>query len=215
MTLLEVLVALGIFLTALTAISRLVTIGGDHALEVQQQAQATQLCQAKLAEVISGIVPLSGQNDVPFDEDPNWLWSVDAEQGTITGLWKITVRVSRQRVDGSRIECALDRLLLDPSLRGSTLDAATLAANSASNSSSNSSNSPTSSGSSTPTGSNSSTGTSGAKPTTGGASSGGSGSSPKPTSGASTPSSSGAKPATGNTPSPSSSGAKGTSKGGS
>src|SRR5262249_48323520 len=86
MTLLEVLVALGIFLTALTAISRLITMGGEHALNVQQQAQATQLCQAKLAEVSAGVVPLSGQSDVPFDEDPNWLWSVDAGQGTISGL---------------------------------------------------------------------------------------------------------------------------------
>ena len=40
LTLLEVLIALGIFLTAFAAISQLVTRGADRALEVQQQGQA-------------------------------------------------------------------------------------------------------------------------------------------------------------------------------
>jgi len=208
LTLLEVLVALGIFLTALVGISKLVTLAADQARDVQQQAQATQLCQAKLAEVAAGFVPLSGQSDVPFDEDSNWLWSLDAAQGDIAGLWKVTVRVTRQRPDGSRVECSLDRMLLDPSLRGSALDAALAAANSSSNSSSTS-------------GSSSSSGAQGTSAGTGSASSSGSGgaSSSTPKSGGSTaaPSSSGAaKPnaTTGSTPAPSSSGSKGTTKGG-
>src|SRR5690349_9025959 len=136
LTLLEVLIALGIFLMSFLAISTLVTASADQALEIQQQSRAAQLCQSKLAEVIAGVVPLSGQGDTPFDEDPNWSWSLDADQGDIAGLWKVTVRVSRQQPNGARTECSLDRLLLDPSLRGSTLDAATIAAaNNANNSS--------------------------------------------------------------------------------
>src|SRR5258708_7570128 len=61
LTLLEVLVALGIFLMAFATIGRLITISADRALDVQQLAQASQLCQAKLAEVAAGVVPLSGQ----------------------------------------------------------------------------------------------------------------------------------------------------------
>ena len=136
LTLLEVLIALGIFLMALVAISTLVTASADQALEIQQRSRAIQLCQSKLAEVIAGVVPLSGQGDAPFDEDPNWSWSLDADQGDIAGLWKVTVHVSRQQPNGSRIECSLDRLLLDPSLRGSTLDASTIAAANNANSSS-------------------------------------------------------------------------------
>jgi general secretion pathway protein I len=185
MTLLEVLVALGIFLMALVAIIRLVTFGGDQALEVQQQSQAAQLCQSKMAEVIAGVVPLTGQSDVPFDEDSSWLWSLDATQGDIAGLWILTVRVSRQRSDGSRIECSLDRMLLDPSLRGSTVDAETIAAN---NTTSNSSNS--------------SQGSSGSSGSTSGSSSGGGGTSPSSSGGASS------------SPASSSSGNKGTTKGG-
>src|SRR5438552_13621462 len=99
LTLLEVLVALGIFLMSFAAISQLVSLSADRALEVQQQTQATQLCQAKLAEVAAGVVPLSGQSGVPFDEDPKFLWSVDAAQADISGLWKVTVRVTLERSD--------------------------------------------------------------------------------------------------------------------
>lgn len=186
MTLLEVLVALGIFLMAMVGIMKLVTMSGDQARQVQLQTQAAQLCQSKLAEVVAGVVPLSGQSDVPFDEDPDWLWSLDASQGAVSGLWNLTVKVSRQQPDGSRVECSLERMLLDPSLRGSTLDAENLAAANSANSSSSSSQ-----------------GTSGSS-SGGGTTSGGTG-------GGATPASSGAT----SSPASSSSGSKGTTKGGS
>jgi type II secretion system protein I len=201
LTILEVLVALSIFLIALIGIGRLISLGADGALTVQDQSRAAQLCQSKLAEVVAGAVPLSGQTDVPFNEDPTWSWSLDAGQGDIAGLWKITVRVSRQRPDGTRIESSIDRMLLDPSLRGSGLDAQTIAA--AVSSSTQSSN---------PSGSSSTSGTSGSSGTgssSGGASSGGANSTPAAgsTSGSSMPKS--------GTTTPSSSGSKGTTKGGS
>jgi general secretion pathway protein I len=198
LTLLEVLIALGIFLMSLVAISTMITLSADRALDVQHLGQATQLCQAKLAEVAAGIVPLSGQTGVPFDEDPNFLWSLDAEQADIAGLWKVTVRVSLQRSDGSRIESSLDRMLLDPSLRGSTLDAAVIAAaNSSSSSTSSNSNSSSSTSGSTTSSTPSSSGgaatpaaSSSTQRATTGSSSGAS--APKATTG-STPSSSGSK----------------------
>jgi len=196
MTLLEVLVALGIFLMALVGIIKLVTIGGEQARQVQLNAQATELCQSKLAEVVAGVVPLTAQSDVPFDEDPDWLWSLDATQGDIAGLWKLTVRVTRQQSNGSHIECSLDRMLLDPSLRGSTLDAQNLAANSVNNSSSNSQGTSGSSGSTT----SSSSG--------GGGTSGGSGGAASSSSGAATSKSGTSSPAS------SSAGSKGTTKAG-
>jgi type II secretion system protein I len=203
LTLLEVLIALGIFLMSLVAISTLVTASADQALEIQQQSHAAQLCQSKLAEVIAGVVPLSGQGDVPFDEDPNWSWLLDADQGDIAGLWKVTVRVSRQQPNGSRLECSLDRMLLDPALRGSTLDASTIAAANAANNSSSSSSG--GSGSAAGSGSGSTPGSS----SSGGATGAGSGSTSKTGGATSAPSSGGSA-----NPSPSSSGSKGTTKGG-
>ncbi len=148
LSLLEVLVALAVFLFALIAIGRLVTLGGDRALDVQRQSQAIHLCQSKLAEVMAGVVPLASQGDVPFDEDPSWTWSLDCEPNTtISGLWNVTVSVTQKRSGNSKVECSLHQMVLDPSLRGSTLDASALASASSSSSASNSSsgaNSPTS-----------------------------------------------------------------------
>jgi general secretion pathway protein I len=130
-SLLEVLIALAIFLLALIGISQLVTLGTDRAQDVRRQAQAIQLCQAKMAEVAAGAVAVSSsQSNTPFDEDPTWEWSMDSEQGSVAGLWTVTIRVSRPRPDGSRIETSLCQMILDPSLRG----AATTAASSSSSS---------------------------------------------------------------------------------
>jgi type II secretion system protein I len=119
LTLLEVLVALAIFLIALIGIGQLLTLGGDYARDVADQGHAIQLCQTKLAEVVAGVVPLTSQSNAPVEDDPAWEWSLDAEQGATTGLWNVTVRVSKRRSDGTRVEASLSQMILDPSIRGS------------------------------------------------------------------------------------------------
>lgn len=147
LSLMEVLIALTIFLFSLVAIGRLVVMSGDRALDVQQQSLAAQLCQAKLAEVLAGAVPLSSQSDVPFDEDPDYRWSLDAQSDATPNLWRVQVRVTRERPDGSKIECSLSQMVLDPSQRGSTLDTPATSNAAASSDTSNSSSSTSSSGS--------------------------------------------------------------------
>jgi hypothetical protein len=134
-------VALAIFLFALVGIGHLVTLSGDRALDVQQQGRAAQLCQSKLAEVLVGAVPLTSQSDVPFDEDPDWTWSLDAEPHSVSGLWQIQIKAGRQRSDGTRVESSVSQLVLDPSLRGSSADAAATAQAAADSTSSDSSSS--------------------------------------------------------------------------
>jgi general secretion pathway protein I len=134
LSLLEVIVALAILLFALAGLERLVSIGGDRALDVQQQARGMQLCESKMAEVASGVVQLSSQGDTPFDEDPDWQWSLDAEQGTVTGLWTVTVTVSRTRSDGSTHKSTLTQMLVDPTQRGVSGQNQTLASSSTSGS---------------------------------------------------------------------------------
>src|SRR5260370_33815660 len=86
LSIVEVLVALAILLFARIGIGRLLTLSGDRAMEVQQQGRAAQLCQAKLAELVAGVVSLSSQSGA-FDEDPDWQWTVDAESdSSISGL---------------------------------------------------------------------------------------------------------------------------------
>ena len=123
LTLLEVIVALAIFLVALIGIGQLITMASDRAVETQQQGHAVQLCQTQLAKVAAGITPLQSQSDVPCEEDSEWNCTVNCEQdSSIQGLWRVQVQVSRQRADGTRIEASMSQFVLDPSIRGSTAD---------------------------------------------------------------------------------------------
>src|SRR5205814_8421316 len=116
-------------------------------------------------EVVAGAAPLSSQ-DGHFDEAPEWEWSVEANQHSVTGLWNVTVRVRRPDQGGA--EVALSQIVLDPSKRGNTMDAAAVAGSDAS---STDSSSPGQSGS-TPTqpstGASTPAGGSTGKPATGG-----------------------------------------------
>ena len=160
LSLLEVLVALAIFLMSITAIGHLVNIAGAQALDAAQRNEAARLCQSQLNRVLAGDVPLSSNGDTPFEENANYTWSVNAEQNSsVNGLWNVTVKVTRERSDGSKIEVAVNQMVLDPSVTGNTQDAVTVVT-------SNSTNSGTGSGSP------SSTGSPGAGGTTGGAAGG-------------------------------------------
>jgi type II secretion system protein I len=118
LTLLEVLVALAVFLMSMVGLGTLITMSSDRAIDVRQKGWAIQRCQSKMAEVLVGAVPLESQQDIPFDEDPDWRWSLEVEDSGVIGLMRVTVRVSRQRADRSAAETSLTQLVLDPSLRG-------------------------------------------------------------------------------------------------
>lgn len=121
LSLMEVLVALTIFLLAFVALGRLVTLGSDQAADAQQQVQAVDLCQTKLAEVAAGAIPLESQSQVPFEEDPTWQWSLDCEKSNFPGLWNVTVQIRRQQ-QGARVLSTLTQMLLDPQNHGSLQD---------------------------------------------------------------------------------------------
>lgn len=128
LSLLEVLVAVVIFLLAFVAIGELISQSARRAAQVSQREQAALLCETKLAEIVAGAIPLGSQEGVPFEEDPTWLWSLQCEQsGQVTGLWNVQVRVSRTDPDGTQVSCVLNQMVLDPSLRGNTADTTTVA----------------------------------------------------------------------------------------
>jgi general secretion pathway protein I len=144
MSLLEVLVALTIFLFALVAIGRLVVLGTDQALEVEYQSEAVQIAQSRIVEVTIGAIALASQSDVAVDDTP-WFWSLDCEQNdSVANLWNVTVRVSRKRPDGSMGDyCALSQMILDPAQRGSSIPSSTTTTNGTTGSSASGSTSPT------------------------------------------------------------------------
>jgi general secretion pathway protein I len=124
LSLLEVLVALAILLFSIVALNQALNIGTSNAVDMQQHMQASQLVQSKMAEVYCGAVPLTSVADTPFDEDPDYTWSLDAEQNSVANLWNVTVTVTRTRGDGSKLETKLSQMILDPSIRGTSLDSA-------------------------------------------------------------------------------------------
>jgi type II secretion system protein I len=127
LSLLEVLVAVAIFLMAIGGISHLVSTSSDRAIEVQIRSQAARLCQSKLAEVQTGVIPLTAQGDTPFEEDTDYQWSMTVDQGAIPNLWTVSIKVSRDRPLGGPVECSLTQMMLDPTIVGSTQDVTPIA----------------------------------------------------------------------------------------
>ncbi len=124
LTLLEVVVALGIFLLSSVALYQLFSIGTERALDVQQQATASMLCQREMAKITVGALPLES-NSGEFSEESlaGWQYQIEASEAEVTNLWSVKVTVFRDRPDGKKMEVSLSQLVLDPSVRGSTLEA--------------------------------------------------------------------------------------------
>jgi type II secretion system protein I len=120
LTILEVLVSLAIFLMALAGIVRLVSLGNQHALAVEQQADALQRCQSKLAELATGATAFTSQPETPYEDESGWTWAMDCSPGDVPNLWNVQVRVRRPRADGSFAEVSLSQVILDPAVRGAT-----------------------------------------------------------------------------------------------
>ena len=71
LSLLEVLIALAIFLIAYAAVWQLMSTANDQAVELTNRNRATQLAQAKLDEVVSGALPLESQGETGFEDEYN------------------------------------------------------------------------------------------------------------------------------------------------
>ena len=119
MSILEVLLAMAIFLMSLIGLGQLLAISSDLALETEFTNRAQQLCQSKMNEFISGALPMTSQGDTPFDEDNNWTWSADCQaDNTVTNLYTVTLHVTRKRADGSTFDARLIQMIIDPTSKG-------------------------------------------------------------------------------------------------
>ena len=117
MTLLEILLAVTIFFGALTVLSQLTWNGSRAAIQSRLKTQAIVRCEAKLAEVLSGIEDRQSKTEVPFSDDSQWTYSVSLNEGPFPDLWQLEVLVSH--TGGSRlanVTFSLKRWMRDPSL---------------------------------------------------------------------------------------------------
>ena len=81
----------------------------------QASSHAAQLAQAKLAEVIAGVVPLSSQTDTPCDEDTEWNWSLSAEQDVFLLKFRTAVGLTRQVAKQGRLIGQVEQVGFDRS----------------------------------------------------------------------------------------------------
>lgn len=122
LSLLEVLLALAIFLFSLAAIGALVDFGNERSTAAAMQTTATRLAQAKLAEVEAGVVSVSAGGNGTFDEEPEWNWTVEPGVASVPNVYPVTVRVWRE-VAGRTHEVTLTQLVFDSAQMGNAAEA--------------------------------------------------------------------------------------------
>jgi type II secretion system protein I len=126
-TLYEVVVALVIFAGAMAAISEAVSTGMRAAVQSRLQSQAILLCQSKMGEVISGVVPPQSQAESAFPEPQlqGWKWGLSVKPGPHTGLLLVEVDVA-YRLAGDSVDASFSvaRLVRDQSAFTSSTTAA-------------------------------------------------------------------------------------------
>jgi general secretion pathway protein I len=123
LTLLEVVISLAIFLFSLAAIAQLIRSASDRAMQAQFRQRAVFLCQSKLSEFAAGVQPMGSQGDTPFDDpDSAWHWSANCDNSTATGLWTVQVTVTGPEGASNGVSVTLTQMMLDPTVRGNTMD---------------------------------------------------------------------------------------------
>ena len=119
LSLLEVLISVAIFLGAMTAIMQILNSGQQSEVSARLRTEAVLRCEAKMAEIVSGIEEAvsTSEQKFPDDEIGNWQWSSEVGNGGATSLLKITVTVEHLP-DGKNPNAAftLTRYMRDPQL---------------------------------------------------------------------------------------------------
>jgi type II secretion system protein I len=127
MSLLEVLVALAIFIMALAALGQLVQLGLEQAVEADRQTVAARLAQSKMAEVEAGAISVFG-DEGNFDDQETladgttlWRWEVAGAPTDTSNVYDVTVTVSTTA--GYPFSLKLNQLIFDPMYLGTAAPA--------------------------------------------------------------------------------------------
>ncbi|WP_437226179.1 type IV pilus modification PilV family protein [Planctomicrobium sp. SH661] len=125
-SLFEVVLALAIFIGALTAITQVLRTGSRAAVRAQLESQAVLLAEQRMNEVVAGVQSLEGVNRVPFDGKSNWYWTLNISDSGTPNLLRLEVIVEHaDKDDKNKVSYRLARLLRDPQVY---VDAANAAA---------------------------------------------------------------------------------------
>ena len=118
MSLFEVLLAIAIFLMAMTALSQLISGGRRSSLDASLRTQAVLHAETIMNEVIAGAKPMEVATSEQITEgDTNWFWSLSVEDAEVDGLKDLTVTVVHvSNGDRENIKYTLRRFVRDPAV---------------------------------------------------------------------------------------------------
>lgn len=102
LSLLEVVLAIGILTACAILLGELVGIGRRHADAARDLTEAQNLCENRLAEMLSGVAPLERVDGVEIPEAPDWTYSVRIQPVPDSKLRAVTVSVRGTETVGRR-----------------------------------------------------------------------------------------------------------------
>jgi len=125
-SLFEVVLALAIFLGAITVITQILRTGSRAAMLAQLESEATLICEQRMNEVVAGVQPLQNANKVPLDGKSGWTWSLTIQEAGIPNLLQLEVLVEHTSQNAvGNVSCSMARFLRNPQIY---VDAANAAA---------------------------------------------------------------------------------------
>lgn len=125
-SLLEVVIALGIFLGAYAVITGILHLGSRAATDALTQNQATLRAENVLNEILAGVQPFASSGPNFFEDDDRWSWSSEVGDGPHVDLKQVSVTVSYTEGNATTSSLTISRYARDPELyldaaSGSTL----------------------------------------------------------------------------------------------
>lgn len=99
-SLLEVILAAAILAGAIVVLGEAARHAMRNAEAARDLASAQLLCESRLAEIVSGVLPAESVQNVPIPTgldptEPAWVYSVNVEQLEVEGLVAVRVTVAR------------------------------------------------------------------------------------------------------------------------
>ncbi len=116
-TLLEIILALAILAGSLATMGEVVRLAVRNAESARRLTQAELLAVSKLAEITAGITLPDPVEEVSFDREPDWIYSISTDPTEVDSLVALRIVVVEQQVTGrSPIEFTLVQWILDPNI---------------------------------------------------------------------------------------------------
>src|SRR5260370_3601355 len=100
-------------------------LAGERALDAWDLGRAADIAESIMDQAAAGIIPLQSQGDTPSDDDPDFSYSITASKGQVTGLWNVSITVTKPN-SSNGVQTTLTKVILDPTIIGSTQDSPVL-----------------------------------------------------------------------------------------